>query len=79
MYNMYIFIGAINLPPLSGPERSVVGMKFNRQELKRATKGSRHIHTSHCHLIPQDQGIMTSLVNRQNRDTCKHEDTISFP
>lgn len=66
---MYIFIGAINLPVLSGPERSVVGMKFKRQELKRATKGSRHIHTtSYCHLIPQDQGVMTSLVNRQNSD-----------
>lgn len=66
--DVYKFIGAINIAPLSVPERSVVGMKFSRQTLRGAAGGSRLTLASHCHFIPQDQRGVTSWVNRQNSD-----------
>lgn len=57
---IYKFIGAINIPRLPAPERSVAKVKFGRQELKGAEREAGVFPSPIAILFPRTQGAVTS-------------------
>lgn len=61
---IYKFIGAINIPRLPEPERSVVRVKFSRQKRNGAKEEAGTSLSLTALLFPRTQGAVTAETER---------------